>query len=106
MNPLKKARKDAELTLQQLSEKSGIAVETISRLENGQRKPQVNTLTKIAKALDIPLSELTEGLMGEDSRVEVLVGFTDASSPYEFHGERLNFRGEKIKTLEDEGGDN
>src|SRR5215204_3937486 len=99
MNPLKEARRNAGLTLQQLAEKSELAVETLSRLENGQRKPQVKTLTKIAKALDLPVAELTQGLMGEENREEVLVGVHNAYDG-ELHGERLNFRGEQIKRIE------
>jgi transcriptional regulator with XRE-family HTH domain len=41
----------AGLTQEQLSKKTGIAVETLSRLESGKHKPQAATIAKIEKAL-------------------------------------------------------
>jgi len=88
--------------LQQLSEKSGVALETISRLEKDKHKPQAMTLKKIAGALGIPVSDLAESL----NRVQVFVGDMDQRDGL-LHGEFINFRGEKSHTLdlEFEGGD-
>jgi transcriptional regulator with XRE-family HTH domain len=107
-NVLRRTRTEAGLTLQQLAEKSGLAKETLSRLENNRRKPTFETLSKIAQALDLPVSELSDGLM-EQSRVEVFVGdiiydTRIAEGPF-YEGERLNFRGRKIARRKDQGGD-
>lgn len=101
MNAIKRARSDAELTLQQLSDESGVPVETLSRLENDKRKPHVKTLAKIAEALGLPVSELAK----DEDRVEVLVGVYMGYPNPEFIGERLNFRGKQIGNWEDAGGD-
>ncbi len=97
---LRKARNEAGLTLQELSEKSGVALETISRLENDEHKPQAKTLKKLAGALGIPVSDLAVSL----NRVEVFVGGRDQRDGLHY-GERINFRGENRYTVESKGGD-
>lgn len=44
-------RKDNHLTQQQLADKTGITQADISRLENGEANPSLNTLKRIAEAL-------------------------------------------------------
>ena len=55
---IKHARKTAGLSQIQLSEKAGIPQGYISRLENAQHHPNHKTLQKIAKACNIPISQL------------------------------------------------
>ena len=55
---LKEARKNAGLTQAQLSEKLGITAQSYSQYETGKRNPKMETLQKIAAALNIKLSEL------------------------------------------------
>jgi transcriptional regulator with XRE-family HTH domain len=50
---LKAARSRADLTLSELAEKSGVAVDTISGIERGLRVPQARTLNKLARALGV-----------------------------------------------------
>jgi hypothetical protein len=48
----KQARLDQQLTLQQVSEKSGIDISNLAKIENGQREnPTIDTLFRIAAAL-------------------------------------------------------
>ena len=49
------ARKNTGLTQKQLSERTGIAQADISRLENGNANPSLNTLKRLAKALGMTL---------------------------------------------------
>lgn len=49
------ARKRRRLTAKALAERTGLAVDTISRLENGLNKPDDLTVAKLAKALDFPI---------------------------------------------------
>lgn len=53
---LRKLREGRNLSLRSLSEISGLAVNTLSLIENGKTSPSVNTLSKIAKALEIPIT--------------------------------------------------
>jgi len=49
------ARKNSGLTQKQLSERTGIAQGDISRLENGNANPSLNTLKRLAGAMDMTL---------------------------------------------------
>ena len=49
-------RKDQNLTQKQLSERTGIAQADISRLENGESNPSLNTLKRLAEGLGMRLS--------------------------------------------------
>ncbi|SCJ78687.1 HTH-type transcriptional regulator immR [Anaerotruncus sp. 2789STDY5834896] len=50
---IRKARKSRGLTQIELSEKSGIAVNSLRRYEADARQPQLSTLQRIAEALDV-----------------------------------------------------
>jgi transcriptional regulator with XRE-family HTH domain len=49
------ARKITGLTQKQLSERTGIAQGDISRLENGNANPSLNTLKRLANGMDMTL---------------------------------------------------
>jgi Zn-dependent peptidase ImmA (M78 family)/DNA-binding XRE family transcriptional regulator len=50
------ARKRRRLTAKVLAEKAGLAVDTISRLENGSNPPDDTTITKLVQVLNFPKS--------------------------------------------------
>jgi len=54
---LKKIRKERGLSLRALAKKSGISKSTLNDIENGKSNPTTETLAKIAKALDIKISD-------------------------------------------------
>jgi transcriptional regulator with XRE-family HTH domain len=51
MNRLKELREEAMLTVRELSERSGVSEDTITKIENGHRKGRSMTLRKLARAL-------------------------------------------------------
>lgn len=53
---LRQARKDSDLTQEELAEASGIPQSYISRLERGRHSPSSKTLETLAKALNVPVS--------------------------------------------------
>lgn len=57
---LRAARKKLGLTQEQVAERSGVHVTEISRMEAGKRDPQVSTLLKLAKAVEVPPGELLD----------------------------------------------
>lgn len=59
-NNLKKFRKERKLTQQQLSEISGVSRVAIARYEKNQQTPRLAALEKLATALNIPVSQLTD----------------------------------------------
>lgn len=57
---IKNIRKSQGLTQKQLGEKLGISQALVNQYENGKRKPKVEQIQRIANALSVDLSELTE----------------------------------------------
>jgi transcriptional regulator with XRE-family HTH domain len=60
-NILRQARLDAGLTQSQLVRRSGIPKPTLSRYENGHVMPSLQTLARLAEALDLPEGALLPG---------------------------------------------
>jgi len=59
---IKKARDSKGLTQQQVTEKAGFYRTYLGLIENGKYSPSVFTVWRIAKAMDMKLSELLKGL--------------------------------------------
>lgn len=55
---LRVLRRAADLTLQQLGQRSGIAASTLSKIENGQLSPTYEKIAALAKGLDVDVGEL------------------------------------------------
>ena len=60
---------DAELTLADLAETSGISVSTLSRLESGNRRPSLEHLLALAHVYGVPIEELLGPEAAHDPRV-------------------------------------
>jgi len=54
-------RKKKDLTLKDLAESSGLSVNAISRIENGQTSPTVSTVHRLAVALGVPIASIFDG---------------------------------------------
>ena len=57
---LKQLRLEAGLTQEKLSIATGISQTYISGLESGTRNPSIKTLDKLAKALKVSISDITD----------------------------------------------
>ena len=57
---LRVLRAERGLTVRQVAELSGVAKETISQVERGERHPYDRTLAKLAAAYEVPVEELLE----------------------------------------------
>ena len=55
---IRKLRKEKGLTQKQLGELCGIADSNIRKYESGKQNPKLETLQKIARALDVPILSL------------------------------------------------
>lgn len=73
MSKLKQIREQQNLTQEELSEKSGISVRTIQRIESGT-EPKGHTLKTLSKTLEISVDDLL------NKKVEVLVEDTTEKS--------------------------
>lgn len=66
---LRRLRTSRHLTLDQLATQTGISASTLSRLESGQRRPNLELLLPLAKAYRVPLDELVGAPATGDPRV-------------------------------------
>ena len=57
---LRALRAKRDLSLRALAEKSGLAVNTLSLIENAKTSPSVSTLQQLALALEVPITALFE----------------------------------------------
>ncbi|CAN5714504.1 hypothetical protein BH24ACT22_BH24ACT22_10920 [soil metagenome] len=60
MEKLKELRERRVLTLRELEDRSGVAYNTIWRLENGRTGAQPRTIRKLARALSVEPEELVK----------------------------------------------
>ena len=59
---IRKARKAAKMSQKEISARTGFAVNTISRYENGERLPNIEAIAKIAAALGMDIYDLAKGV--------------------------------------------
>jgi transcriptional regulator with XRE-family HTH domain len=68
---LKALRQHRQITLADVSEQTGISVSTLSRLESGQRRPNLELLLPLARAYGVPLDELVGAPATGDPRIHL-----------------------------------
>lgn len=68
---LKALRVQRNVTLTDLSAETGISVSTLSRLESGQRRPNLELLLPLARAYGVPLDELVGAPATGDPRIHL-----------------------------------
>jgi transcriptional regulator with XRE-family HTH domain len=66
---LKLLRQERDITLASLSASTGISVSTLSRLESGQRRANLELLLPIARAYQVPLDDLVGAPPTGDPRI-------------------------------------
>src|SRR5689334_24054499 len=62
---LKRRRREQQLTIEQLSSKSGVSRAAISKIERGDSGASTPALGKLAEALDLSISQLVGGMSGK-----------------------------------------
>ena len=68
---LRRVRKQRGVTLTDLAERTGISKSTLSRLENGQRRPSLELLLPLAQAYRVPLDDLVGAPEVGDPRIRL-----------------------------------
>lgn len=59
---LKKLMIEREMTAADIARKTGMTQASLSRYINGKRIPKINSVIKIAKALNVPIELLMKGV--------------------------------------------
>jgi transcriptional regulator with XRE-family HTH domain len=57
---LREARERLELTQEEVAQRSGVHATEVSRIEAGKRDPQVSTLVRLAKAVEVKPGQLLD----------------------------------------------
>lgn len=94
---LKKRREELKLSREALSRKSGLSVMSIRRYESDEREPRLETVKRLADALDCTIFDLVDDwkqLALEDQADAVLDGGIRAETMANF--DRLTYEG-KVK---------
>jgi transcriptional regulator with XRE-family HTH domain len=68
---LVRLRQAAEMSQEELAFRASIHRTQISLMESGSRQPRLDTLVKLAGALDVPISTLLEGIAWEPSVTKI-----------------------------------
>lgn len=68
---LRRIRDSRDLTLAEVSERTGISKSTLSRLENGQRRPTLELLLPLADVYRVPLDDLVGAPDVGDPRIRL-----------------------------------
>ena len=68
---LRAVRQRRGVTLAELSAETGVSVSTLSRLESGQRRPNLELLLPLARAHGVPLDELVGAPATGDPRIHI-----------------------------------
>ena len=75
LSTLKRLRKKADVTLEQLSERTGISVSQLSRYESGDRDPSLSHLRLLASTFDVPIA-----VIADDQLIIPVVGYVGAGA--------------------------
>jgi len=67
---LRELRKEKDVTLEELSEKSGVALATLSRMENNKMTGTIKSHTSICKVLAVSIADLYRELEDETKTIE------------------------------------
>ena len=51
-------REREKMTQQELADKAGLVVSSISKFESGQKNPSITTLLRLSVALEVPVADL------------------------------------------------
>jgi transcriptional regulator with XRE-family HTH domain len=68
---LRKLRSEQKLSIRALAEQSGLAINTLSLIENGKTSPSVSTLQQVATALGVPITAFFETDLPQSSVIHI-----------------------------------
>ena len=88
-NKIRDLRKERKMTLQELSEKSGVALATLSRMENNKMTGTLESHISIARTLGITLSDFYSDIGLEEKKVDVKTG--DSSGDMFVHSDKSSY---------------
>ncbi|MFH1836813.1 MAG: XRE family transcriptional regulator [Candidatus Omnitrophota bacterium] len=95
---LRELRKEKDITLEELSERSGVALATLSRMENNKMPGTIESHINICKVLGVSITELYRELEDESKTVEPVLKKNRAE--HFIHGNKTVYELLVTKTLD------
>ena len=81
---IRSLRKERSLSLEEVSAKSGVALATLSRIENGKGSGTFRTHQRIADAFGLPLTELYRNLREQDREAHLLEAKSEEAETFTY----------------------
>lgn len=108
MNKIQQLRKEKGFSQSELAKKAGISEISIRKYESGDRKPKIETLRKIAAAMDVSVSELNPDACFDVSKIskritDIFVGDIDTLITEQLNNDNELFLLEKYRSLNSTG---
>ena len=69
---IQRVRREHKYTQEKLAHHANISVSSLSLIERGENSPSLYTVFAIAKAMDIPASDLVKQIEAEDPEVDYI----------------------------------
>ncbi|WP_339904738.1 helix-turn-helix domain-containing protein [uncultured Cyclobacterium sp.] len=76
---IKELRNRKGISQEELSEKSGLSLRTIQRIENGETEPRGDSLKRLASTFNVSPDEITDWQIVEDNTIVNLLSLTQFS---------------------------
>lgn len=76
---IKRRRRELDLSLRDVADKTGVSASTLSRIENGTGKPDADNIARLTDWLDVPIDRVMN--KRSDSEVEAVVYYPHEATP-------------------------
>ena len=78
---VRRKRNEANLSLRDVADETGVSASTLSRIENGTGKPDADNIARLTAWLDVPMERILSGRSNEDQHQAAVVYYPRESTP-------------------------
>lgn len=78
---VRRKRNEANLSLRDVADETGVSASTLSRIENGTGKPDADNIARLTAWLDVPMERILSGRANEDQQQAAVVYYPRESTP-------------------------
>lgn len=78
---VRRKRNEANLSLRDVADETGVSASTLSRIENGTGKPDADNIARLTAWLDVPMERILSGRPNEEQQQAAVVYYPRESTP-------------------------
>ena len=78
---VRRKRNEANLSLRDVADETGVSASTLSRIENGTGKPDADNIARLTAWLDVPMERILSGRSTEEQQQSAVVYYPRESTP-------------------------